>query len=234
VDCNDVVENSGLCPSDFELDGENYAIAFFLETAHCGFIFCLDSVVYQADLLRDKHLRYCTAPVGEVYFCTKANLSIQDQEVFAVILKGICEDPDSLIRYGIGFPEEVHFKQGKYVGNEDHQGLTCSTFIVSVMQDHGYSILDPETWPVTDLDDILEKDRIVADLKASAKITDERASAQAQLVGISPRIRPSDAVIAAGACTGPDSPSTFEQVRPAAEKLETTLNEALESADGCL
>lgn len=118
-----------------------------------------------------------------------------DAEVLASLAEEWLDANVDRIPYSVASPGGVLFYEGRYVGTEPGQGLTCATFVVQLFKDSGFAFIDDKNWVNRD-GDIEWKQRILELLRS--RLPPGEADAQMNLIGSTFRVRPSD--VAAAAC----------------------------------
>jgi hypothetical protein len=158
------------------------------------------------------------APVNARYFWADcAWLALPDFEVVGDTLVSYIESVREETKVPYGFDgADVHFDGGgHYVSLDQVKGLTCATFIATVLESAGIPVVDLTTWQPREDD---EKWRAII-----MDALQERAPDRATEVAQSPmefRLRPDEI---AGASSGTKVPLVFQEALTAAQPIRAQL-----------
>jgi hypothetical protein len=151
------------------------------------------------------------------YKWLQVNLDPIIKKIIASICRNIIDKNDP-IRYGLPYqPPYFSDDTYQYIERPLGQGVTCATFVLEVFRMAAVVLLDTDTWPNADADDLSWEARI-----SLAQKDQELGAAMAQYVGCK-RYRPQD--VAAGSILEP-RPVTFDAARPVAEQIIEELKKA--------
>lgn len=145
----------------------------------------------------------------------------EDQVLLSATLQTWIAFNRDKIPYSVAHPGGVIFRDNIWIGKDPAQGLTCSTFIVALFNELGLPFINSETWQDRTGDEEWASNILQL---LTPRISKENVDAQRDMIGKSPRIRPSD-ILAAGLILTPEiaEPLHFNIVNPASKKVEQLL-----------
>jgi len=124
------------------------------------------------------------------------------------------------LAYGLRFNATTFDATGQVRYGPDEAGLTCATFPLAVFASAGRALVDLTTWE-TRADDRAAHETLLALLRRYCGDQKHLAAVEKQ-VGCH-RVRPEEA---AGTCSAPDLPCSFDLARAAGEQIRTALASA--------
>lgn len=158
---------------------------------HVGFLYQLEGEAPRAVHLA-WHYRLTDEPAPPGYHWVQCGLHDLAGHIVAAALAEIAHDqqlPYSTTYNGIYFDPSL-----RYTRDEPGEGLTCSTFIIAVLETLGLSIVVPEDWPVRD-DDETAHEELLGALRSTDNVSPEHIQAiEAQPRGV--RFRPEEVAAA--------------------------------------
>ena len=193
---------------------------------HVGFLFKIDDDGPYLLHLAWHYILRC-APEGEddgldesYMWADLAELEDEPRRVVASFLSTIAERKP-LIPYGLN-AEGIEFdrRTGEIVSRPGGRGLTCATFLLSVMKTIGYDILDVSNWPTTRPGDAEWQGRILELLEPRAP---EHADAVRRDLPCA-RFRPEEVT---GAAATAGWPHNFVQAEKAAAEVLADMERAV-------
>lgn len=122
-------------------------------------------------------------------------------------------DSAGRISYSINYEDGDYFDKAtaEQLKNGRGQGLTCATLVLEVLKRHGFELIDRRSWPLTEENkgwQISTIDKLSRTRPASI----DNFLAQVEFIGKVPRIRPEEAIGAAGVFD--DAPLRYDDVLP--------------------
>lgn len=117
------------------------------------------------------------------------------------------------ISYGINYESGDYFDvaTAEQLKKGQGQGLTCATLVIEVLRRQGFDLIDRTTWPLTDENKNWQLN-IINNLMESRPASIDDFLAQVQFIGKVPRIKPEEAIGAAGVFE--DDPLSYDDVLP--------------------
>ena len=128
------------------------------------------------------------------YLCESFKLLEVNNKYLAASFGNIADINKCSIPYGIRMPIEGFGDENRYIGTVDGEGLTCATFILSVLEKNGFNIIDKNSWEIRE-EDREWQENIIEGLKP--KISDVYLANANEMIGQVVRFRP-DEVFASG------------------------------------
>lgn len=115
---------------------------------------------------------------------------------FQLFLENIYLQNKNKIPYGISIDNIDIGSDGKLLKEEEHLGLTCSTFVLRALHSQGYKIIDLDEWKIIDNDEDKQWQEIIISIleKSAPK---EFIEHQKTYIGKVARYKPSEVVVAA-------------------------------------
>lgn len=183
---------------------------------HCGFLVRLDNGQPRIVHLGSHYCLRDEKPSRE-YGWVDLPLPQSEKRVLSVLVDNIAKHNPATIPYALDFIG-VHFDQdtGKIVTPPPGKGMTCATFIVVVLAEHGHQLVLLETWPTEE--DTTWQEWVVGWLRrqgaAAAHIETVKADVGCR------RLKPEQVV---GAATYEEWPVEYEDASKAAAQIIAEL-----------
>lgn len=94
------------------------------------------------------HNRFRCDPAQPQYaYTTSTRLDEFASAPIIGFLFALHDDTNGHIPYSIIYEPLNYFSEGHYVLTAPGQGLTCATFVLEVLRQHGIDVIDRDTWP---------------------------------------------------------------------------------------
>src|ERR1700722_13657039 len=205
------------------------AVAINIFGTHLGLLYRLN----MAEPIRFLHLAWdhdlknelFDSAKPEIYFWTRIAIDpLREQHVAQECEDVFVGNPDG-IPYGFGEPFGRYDDTGKFIASSGCVGLTCSSFVASVLEGAGVSIIDRNGWGVS-CNDAAFFDWVIRMLRGEfpdrpkAKRESHVPAIQAQIAAGAYRYQPMQI---AGAATSEIIPVSFQEVVKLAEEVRIKL-----------
>ncbi|MGK5021055.1 hypothetical protein [Janthinobacterium sp. LB2P10] len=142
--------------------------------------------------------RYCWLPMD--------GFDVEEQQALALWFETIWEINGHKVPYGVNYSSSRHFNnRGAYAASDEDGGLTCATFVLSIFEDQGYTLIDTAT--SYRREDDVEWQKIILSHLAT-KASREYIENQSQFLGIAARYRPEE--VAGAASVNRGTPIQFD------------------------
>lgn len=168
-----------------------------LKMAH----FKVDGSVWQ-DFSRD----------GKFYVCSYLDfLDTEEADTLIASIMSFSTNNENSAKYSVSFSNNSRVVDGVFVGGYADEGLTCSTFIICLLNNLAFQIVDTEGWPITDEDRQWQQDN-----KNSLDCLGT--------VGRTPRFTP-EQVLGACCCFDGENSLKYNHVLESAKQVATLFSE---------
>lgn len=185
---------------------------------HCGVLFqSADGTPWILHLAWN--YRLMSGPVDDQYAWVEASLAASNRKLLAILADRIWnrqpQIPYGLTSLGVSFDPE----SGNINTVPPGHGLTCASFILTLLRSKGFHLLDEDTWPENAND--AWHTWVVETLTADSDATEEQVRAVAATVG-SRRFRPAE-VVGSGTLAVEQWPVGFDSATAVAREIESEL-----------
>ncbi len=214
------------CLSGSTVEGENvFAVAirqFSPEQLHLG-IYCKsekgESVIH---LINNYNVARSNS-IANYDYLEFVQLDDEYDVIHMISLaESLCDKVPCEIAYGpcggAGFDEN-----GNYFGDIG-DGLTCSSFVLALIESQGYSLITKETWPIREEDKKWQLEALTG-LKDKVMFPDDQDHIELQMKKWNDgalRFRPDEV---GASVTFEDTPNDFETISESAARIRSYLNE---------
>lgn len=145
----------------------------------------------------------------------------EERAFFSSWLMKVWEKNQGVIPYGLNYSNDVSLfgEDARYSDVSIGAGLTCATFVLSVLKSVGFPVVDIDTWTVRS-DDVVWQNKILSYLERDRvenplRYTNYPVEDQNRHVGKAVRVRPEEAVAAVHGYEGVPMPFDEAEVRGA-------------------
>lgn len=205
------------------------AITGDINQRHVGILFRTDKNHEPRLLHLAFHLRLkCDNPseyANEYFWLHCPGLS--DEKQLAVWIETIFRINGNKVPFGLAYSSIEHFNQsGSFNQSGENCGFTCATFIMALLEDFGFPIIDIESWVYRD--DDKEWHRLIISAMENDQrknphlYSDTHINSQLSNIGIAVRFRPEEVAVSASVFN--DNLITFQEAEPLAKKLLEQMN----------
>lgn len=159
--------------------------------------------------------------IKEEYLCDDFKLPRVNQKYLISSLQAISDLNAMAVPYGLRAPVKTFDKENRYIGTIHGEGLTCATFVLSVLKTNGFMIINESAWQISD-EDTLWQDAIIKGLERTPGISKLHLESAKEMVGRVVRFHPTD-VFGCGTADPESWAFEFEDAKLMSQKIKELL-----------